>query len=302
MMRKWGGCKKVGKTSAFSGATMVLLRIRPKGCETMQTQTPWWQDAKFPFIRIPKELFQNPYYADLSTESKTLYGFLLDRASLSWEQGEAWRTSQGEVFVIYTLREIQERFGCSKPKAIALLKRLEEKNLIRRKRPQKDGPYHIVVKSFYQGVTKAYLPRSENLTCPGKKTEPAQVKKFDLNNTENNNTEINNTHSIRAEVESEIKKNIEYDLLISEKDKLNWDGILEVMVDVCMKTDDPLQKEKLMAVDSMRMDYVCHRLKQSKENIGSYRAFVLARLTEPEAAVDAFYDAWVRRDMGNAKC
>ena len=266
----------------------------------MQTQTPWWQDAKFPFIRIPKELFQNPYYADLSTESKTLYGFLLDRASLSWEQGEAWRTSQGEPFVIYTLREIQERLHCADKKATRMLRALVEKKLICLRRPKKDGPYHIVVLPFDE--SKQRLPSGENNDCPVVKTTIAQSSKQRLNNTENNNTEINNTHSIRAELESEIKKNIEYDLLISEKDKLNWDGILEVMVDAYMKTDDPRQKEKLMAVDSMRMDYVCHRLKQSKENIGSYRAFVLARLTEPEAAVDAFYDAWVRRDMGNAKC
>ena len=280
---------------------MVLLRIRPKGSETVQNQTPWWQDAKFSFIRIPKELFQNPYYADLSPESKVLYGFLLDRASLSWERGEAWRTPQGETFVIYTLREIRERFGCSKPKAIALLRKLEEHNLIRKERPIKDGPYHIVVKTFYQGVKKDDLPKSENFTWAGKEMLPGQVKKFDLNNTENNNTDINNTHLIRESVEREFKKKISYDLLISQKDKVYWDGILEVMVDTYLKTHDPVQKEKLMAVDEIRMDYVCHRLKRNTEDIGSYRAFVLARLTEPEAAVDAFYDAWVRRDMENGK-
>ena len=161
---------------------MVLLRIRPKGSETVQTPMPWWQDAKFSFIRIPKELFQNPYYADLSPESKVLYGFLLDRASLSWERGEAWRTPQGETFVIYTLREIQERLGCAKGKASKLLRELTLCHLISRHRPQKDGPYHIVVyppkwgtKTELAGVTKSDLPWVENETCPGSKIEPASL-------------------------------------------------------------------------------------------------------------------------------
>ena len=68
----------------------------------------WWQEADFDFIRIPKELFRNPYYGTLSAESKLLYGFLLDRVSLSWLNGEKWRTPEGEPFVIYTLAEIQQ--------------------------------------------------------------------------------------------------------------------------------------------------------------------------------------------------
>ena len=257
----------------------------------MQNRTPWWQEAKFSFIRIPKELFQNPYYADLSSESKVLYGFLLDRASLSWEQGEAWRTPDGETFVIYTLREIRER--------MCLLKALVEKKLICLRRPKKDGPYHIVVLPFEQ--PKQRLPRGQNDDCPPVKTTIAHPSKQRLNNTEKNNTDINHTHIIREEAEDEIKKNISYDLLIAERDKLQWEGILEVMVDAYMNTKDPDQRQKLMAVDEMRMDYVCDRLKQNPHTIGSYRAFVLARLTEPEAAVDAFYDAWVRRDLLNAQ-
>lgn len=270
----------------------------------MNNSTPWWKSQHFPFIQIPKALFQDPYYADLSPESKLLYGFLLDRVSLSWEQGDAWRTPQGEVFVIYTLREIQARLGCGKPKAIALLKSLEERNLIRRKRPNQGGPFHIVVNNFDHEVRKNDLPRSENVTRAGNKILPDQVTKSYLNNTEKNNTERNNTHLIRQRVEGEIKKAIEYDLLISEKDKLQWDGILEVMVDACMHEKSLTLgsvtlgaqevREKLMRTDCMRMDYVTDRLKQSRD-IGSYRAFVLARLLEPEAAVDAFYDAWVRR-------
>ena len=37
----------------------------------------------FSFFRIPKALFQEQQFQDLSTDAKTLYGILLDRMSLS---------------------------------------------------------------------------------------------------------------------------------------------------------------------------------------------------------------------------
>jgi len=97
-----------------------------------------------------------------------LYGFLLDRASLSWASGENWRTPEGDPFVIFTIEEICQRLCCSKPKAIKLLSSLQEYNLIQRSRPKKDGPYHIVVKPFGNRVTNFDLPKSKIL--------PAQVK------------------------------------------------------------------------------------------------------------------------------
>ena len=35
------------------------------------------------FFQVPKELFVNQYYTDLSLASKVLYGLLLDRLSVS---------------------------------------------------------------------------------------------------------------------------------------------------------------------------------------------------------------------------
>ena len=37
----------------------------------------------FSFFRIPKALFQEQQFQDLSADAKTLYGILLDRMSLS---------------------------------------------------------------------------------------------------------------------------------------------------------------------------------------------------------------------------
>ena len=262
---------------------------------------PWWLTTDFNFIRVPKELFRNPYYGALSTESKLLYGFLLDRVSLSWTNGENWRTEDGDPFVIFTLAEIGERLHCSKPKAIALLNALEAHHLIRRDRPQKDGPYHIVVRSFHRQVTKSDLPRSENLTCPGQKCLPAQVKKFDLNNTDINNTEKNKTDRI-TQLEREITERIQYDFLIRDGyPGKQVDTILEVMIQVLTSTaktitvsgipmEAELVKAYLRRAEVMRIQYLFDHMDTLTEPIHSYRAYCLARLCDPESAVDQFYE------------
>ena len=60
----------------------------------------------FSYFRIPKALFQDRRFRQLSTDARTLYGILLDRMSLSVKNG--WLDEQGRVYIIYTVREVQE--------------------------------------------------------------------------------------------------------------------------------------------------------------------------------------------------
>ena len=260
----------------------------------------WWQTKDFDFVRIPKELFRNPYYGDLSSESKLLYGFLLDRASLSQTQGEKWRTPEGDPFAIFTLAEIQQRLNCSKPKAINLLSSLQEHNLIQRSRPKKDGPYHIVVKPFGTGVINFDLPKSKNVTCAGKKMLPGQVKKFDLNNTDRNNTEKNNTDKITL-LERDIQLHIDYEYLVTQYPRKQVDAIVEVMVQTLasqaktitvngVPLDAQVVHTYLRKAEVMRIQYIFDHMESQTTPIHAYRAYFLARLCDPEGVVDAFYD------------
>ena len=58
----------------------------------------------FSFYRIPKALFLESRFQNLSTDAKTLYGILLDRMSLSAKNG--WLDEQGRVFIIFTIEDI----------------------------------------------------------------------------------------------------------------------------------------------------------------------------------------------------
>ena len=60
----------------------------------------------FSYFRIPKALFQDHRFRQISTDARTLYGILLDRMSLSAKNG--WLDEQGRVYIIYTGREVQE--------------------------------------------------------------------------------------------------------------------------------------------------------------------------------------------------
>ena len=50
----------------------------------------------FSYFRIPKALFQDCRFRQLSTDARTLYGILLDRMSLSVKNG--WLDEQGRVY------------------------------------------------------------------------------------------------------------------------------------------------------------------------------------------------------------
>ena len=58
------------------------------------------QAEQFSFYRIPKALFTEPNFRELSTDAKVLYGILLDRMSLSLKN--QWLDAQNKVYIIFT--------------------------------------------------------------------------------------------------------------------------------------------------------------------------------------------------------
>ena len=91
----------------------------------------------FSFFRIPKALFQEQRFQDLSTDAKTLYGILLDRMSLSVKN--EWFDKKGRVFIIFTIEDVKRTLRCADNKATRLLRELEEFGLIERKRRGQGG-------------------------------------------------------------------------------------------------------------------------------------------------------------------
>ena len=119
----------------------------------------------FSFYRVPKILFTDDRFWNVSTDAKLLYGILLDRMNLSAKNG--WLDEQGRVYIIFTIEEIQAAFNCGDKKATKLLSELESKcGLIERKRQGLGKPNLIYVKNFVSGsdgfVDRRFLNRQNN--------------------------------------------------------------------------------------------------------------------------------------------
>ena len=105
------------------------------------------QAEQFSFYRIPKALFTEPNFRELSTDAKVLYGILLDRMSLSLKN--QWLDAQNKVYIIFTVEEIMDALNCANQKATRLMVELEKQaGLIERKRQGLGRPTLIYVNNF----------------------------------------------------------------------------------------------------------------------------------------------------------
>ena len=121
------------------------------------------QSASVPFYRIPKALFTDPAYRELSIGAKTLYALMLDRMNLSAKNG--WFDRRGRVYIIFTVAEIMSALGCGKQKSLKLLDELEKKGrLIKRRHQGKRRPNLIYVKNFMKDSPESKFKKCENRT------------------------------------------------------------------------------------------------------------------------------------------
>ena len=136
----------------------------------------------FSYFRIPKALFQDRRFRQLSTDARTLYGILLDRMSLSAKNN--WLDEQGRVYIIYTVREVRESLCCAEHKAVKLFRELEQADLIERKRRGLGRPNLIFVKNFSTGVSKMHPLNCANSNSGAAENAVQEQPKPQCNKTE----------------------------------------------------------------------------------------------------------------------
>ena len=71
---------------------------------------------QFSFYRIPKALFTDSYFKDLSSDAKILYGLMLDRMSLSIKN--QWFDDKNRAYIYFSIEDIMELLNCGRNKAI----------------------------------------------------------------------------------------------------------------------------------------------------------------------------------------
>jgi hypothetical protein len=115
----------------------------------MQEQMRYYygnETDQYSFYRIPKLLFTDTRFRQISAKAKVLYGFLLDRMALSMKNHGL--DEEGRGYIIFTIAEVMEALGCAEQKANRLLSELDTvkgAGLIERKRRGLGKPNRIYV-------------------------------------------------------------------------------------------------------------------------------------------------------------
>ena len=234
---------------------------------------------QFSFFRIPKLLFTDEAFKDLSSDAKVLYGILLDRMSLSMKNN--WIDEENKVYIIFTIEEIANIMCCATQKATKILQELDDKKgigLVEKKRLGLGKPNILYVKNFIIQETKEQTDVQEEITnqellqsqnqndenhnsgnviFTKQELLKSQCNKTNYNKTEYSNTEYNNTTPIspskdRAmemeEIEKILKHQIDYPALIEEQpgEKEKIDLMVNLMKEAIQnKTDIRINQSKV---------------------------------------------------------
>ena len=272
----------------------------------------------FSFFRIPKALFQEQRFQDLSTDAKTLYGILLDRMSLSVKN--EWFDKEGRVFIIFTIEDVKRTLRCADNKATRLLRELEKFGLIERKRRGQGKPCLVYVKNFSAESSKESVKNRDNDdSCGSKIACQDPVKSRGIKKKENK-TEMNNTNPILSD-ESEKMKNrelleeyfsysLEIDLLLrlypDDEDTLYQ--IVNLLVDTCATNrkllhiagdDKPAEvvRSRFMKLNADHIRFVLKCLAENSNPIRNMKQYLLASLYNAPTTMQLSYQNQTNHDL-----
>ena len=106
-------------------------------------------------MQMPRWLFCDPHYTDMSLEAKVAYTFLLNRYQLSRRNG--WVNRHGEVYIIYTREDLAREMQVSYRKAISCFKELADRKLVWEQRQGRGLPNRIFLAEVELDEKSAYV-------------------------------------------------------------------------------------------------------------------------------------------------
>ena len=272
----------------------------------------------FSFYRIPKALFQEQRFQNLSTDAKTLYGILLDRMSLSVKN--EWFDKQGRVFIIFTIEDVKRTLRCADNKATRLLRELEEFGLIERKRRGQGKPCLVYVKNFSSESSKESVKNRDNDdSCGSKIACQDPVKSRGIKKKENE-TEMNNTNLILSDESKKMKnrelleeyfsRSLEMDLLLRlyPDDEDTIYQIVDLLVDICSTKrkilriagdDKPAEvvRSRLKKLNADHIRFVLGCLAENTAPVRNMKQYLLAMLYNAPTTMNLYYQNKTNHDF-----
>ena len=267
----------------------------------------------FSYFRIPKALFQDSRFRQLSTDARTLYGILLDRMSLSAKNG--WLDEQGRVYIIYTVREVQESLCCAEHKAVKLFRELEQADLIERKRRGLGRPSLIFVKNFSTEVSKMHPLNCANSNSGAvqnavREQPKPQCNKTDKNKTERNKPDPIHSGNIREQLEDYFYQALEVELLfrLHPDDEDTIYQIVDLLVDTCSTKrkmlriagdDKPAEvvRSRLKKLNADHIRFVLGCLSETTVPVRNMKQYLLASLYNAPTTMSLYYQNKTNHDF-----
>lgn len=272
----------------------------------------------FSFFRIPKALFQEQRFQNLSTDAKTLYGILLDRMSLSAKNG--WLDKQGRVFIIFTIEDVKRTLCCADNKAMKLFRELEKFGLVERKRRGLGKPSLVYVKNFSSDLSNERVQNRENHESGAFKKECQDPLKSRCNKNKKNKTERNNTNPILSDEMDELNNrelleeyfshSLEIDLLLRlyPDDEDTIYQIVNSLVDTCDSKrkfiriagdDKPAEvvRSRLKKLNADHIRFVLDCLSANTSPIRNMKQYLLAALFNAPTTMQLYYQNKVNHDL-----
>ncbi len=194
------------------------------------------------YYQMPQELFCNEKYKKLSIEAKVIYAFLLNRMNLS--RMNKWINDKGEIYLIYTRKEIQSKLNLSDKPVTRAFKELREANLIKEEKQGFGKPNLIYIGKIKQeelqindididDYTENVLAdnRIKEDYCVGKitilETENLRANKKDNKKHKNNNIDVSQSERETKNLE-DIKQKCEL-YLFKESQRNIIENTLDLM-------------------------------------------------------------------------
>lgn len=222
------------------------------------TRTEAIQDQ---FYRIPKEFFKNPYYKSMSDKSKMVYSILQDRHELSLLNN--WVDSEDRIYFIFSQKDLSDLTGYSLPTVGKVIKELEEKDLIFRRKFGLNKVDHMYLKKVkVEAPAAAPEVVEEDQKNASKPDEIRESKNFisgdknslnqEINNFYSNDNNINNTNYIDNNLSINHTKDKEKYPYCRSLDKIDRDRLIDITQTITFNSFT--RKEMLGFVEAAKGD------------------------------------------------
>ncbi|MDU7535120.1 MAG: replication initiator protein A [Staphylococcus epidermidis] len=151
------------------------------------------------FYKLYKFLFEDDYFRKLSDSAKIAYCMFRDRFELS--KINNWIDENGNVYLIFTTKELSEILNCGTQKVTKIKKELEHFNLLEQERIGLNKPNKIYIlepkKSSKRNDNKEFR-KSKFQNRRNQNSGVLKIKKQEFRKSKSNDTYINNTDYINT--------------------------------------------------------------------------------------------------------